>query len=1627
MVFQTVFLLTLILLPVGLAYAQTAPYDPARQYVFGDDSPVTATHPDVQTAPAVSGNIAVWEDFRDDIYSGHPTRIYYKDLSTSNAEQPLVPVPGNNQVIPSQTEPAISGSLVVWLEGQIHYMFLNNGQPGTDQILNVPLLSADWLTVSGHRIIWQDSISGTDQIYMYDLDTGQLSDVSAGIGSGWCQMPAIDGDWVAWVDTTESDVYLKNISSGWWTKVTNDGVQTYKETPSISGNNLIWWKNGGVNDSGGGVFLYDISAGATKVIANDRFDYNAKIDGNIVVWDKWDNTENQIYMCDLSNLGNQSTAVSTKVSNSTSSVDQPSISSGNIVWRDDRLGTWAIFENKLGDTAQTLADRYKPELKMTSDENFEPMPVEPFLAMQAVIPTDTVFGNILEKTALRQVNNPNFNIANPTTATLAQYANTSDLYVDLPGSSVIAGGGDPSISIDHFTVNHWYVTPYQQIKSQFPETVYTRVVSKPGSSASSFIQYWFFYYANDFSESFHEGDWEVVQIDLDGSLNPFRADYSQHGGGQWRDWTGPGSVEKAVGNPNQAVVYVAQGSHANYFSPGKQFLDHLPNVWDAAFGDGDILNNPGNPDPAKNTSATVVPEVVEASGTQFQWLQFNGLWGEYTGAWIGSLGVDVVCCERNGPDNPPNQQPWNNAFAWDGETCDGCQDQSAQGTETEFTWLCPVGFSLYDAQGRHTGKNPDGSIDQQIPNSEYLEYPELHRKSIIIHGSDISSGYLMVANGNGTGPADLIVTAPDHQGGTVDTLNYNNIAVNSQTRVTMNLDSTKNYVATVDEYGDGTDVTQKAPDTTTTNTVDFTPPAQVSDLAGSNSAYGAATLTFTAPGDDGNTGTATSYDLRYSGSAVTDQYWKDAVPVETPAPLVAGSAQSVTVSGLTPGATYYFALKATDKVGLQSPLSNVVSVYIPADTAAPVVTNLAPSGWLNSNAPIITASYSDADPSSGINASSATMSLNGAAPLACAASNGTVSCPTTSLADGSYSYTVSLADNAGNVGTASGSFAVDTQAPTINSPSPTGYKNNASPTISAGYADGGSGINTSAATVKLDGTALPGCTASATTVSCPSAGLAQGSHAILVSVTDNAGNTGSLTGTFFVDTAAPVISGLNPSGNGAGSSPTISASFSDPSPASGVNLATATAKLDGLPLSGCTVTASGISCPATNLAPGSHTLTVQVGDNAGNTATASGSFNVSRNYYWVWYDSASSGYSDWVLMANPASPNNPDLWFNLLIGSLSESLPSLTGYQPGQVPAGQVLSAIYPGVFGGPVKAVSTTGAKAILSQRTLLSSGSLEEVPATDDSALSGHYYWSWYDDVSAGTTDWVMVTNQNPSPASVYYEIRVAGQVKASGTLAAGDHVAPTFPGLLGGPVEVQSWTDSSKQAPAKVIATQRVTTNSGSAFNELPGIPATSLSSSYLWTWYDNKSAGVSDWVMVLNQNATPIYYEITIPGQPTVSGTLQPGTSATPQFPGVIGGPLRVSAWTDATRQTPANVVSSQRVLFGPSFEEVPGLAQSSLASDYNWTWYDNLSANASDWVMVVNPNTSSIYYEIRIAGQLKTSGTIQPGANVTPLFPGIKNGPAEVEAWTSTTKQTAAKVLASQRVLWNGYFNEVVGQ
>ncbi|ALP53607.1 hypothetical protein Tel_10955 [Candidatus Tenderia electrophaga] len=123
--------------------------------------------------------------------------------------------------------------------------------------------------------------------------------------------------------------------------------------------------------------------------------------------------------------------------------------------------------------------------------------------------------------------------------------------------------------------------------------------------------------------------------------------------------------------------------------------------------------------------------------------------------------------------------------------------------------------------------------------------------------------------------------------------------------------------------------------------VNYTPdsiaPAAVSDLATTNPTSTSVALTWTAPGDDGLMGTASSYDIRYSTSAINDGNWASATQASgEPTPSAAGSNQSFTVTGLSPGTTYYFAIKTSDNASNTSALSNSPSqATSAADPTAP--------------------------------------------------------------------------------------------------------------------------------------------------------------------------------------------------------------------------------------------------------------------------------------------------------------------------------------------------------------------------------------------------------------------------------------------------------------------------------------------------------------------------------------------------------------------------------------------------------------------------------------------------------------------------------------------------------------------
>lgn len=98
---------------------------------------------------------------------------------------------------------------------------------------------------------------------------------------------------------------------------------------------------------------------------------------------------------------------------------------------------------------------------------------------------------------------------------------------------------------------------------------------------------------------------------------------------------------------------------------------------------------------------------------------------------------------------------------------------------------------------------------------------------------------------------------------------------------------------------------------------DLDPPAAITDLLASRGpSNGSVNLTWSAPAEDSTTGlgAASSYQVRYSLHLIDANNWDSAMVVTSglPTPGAPGESQQMTVSGLVPGLTYYFAIRAQD-------------------------------------------------------------------------------------------------------------------------------------------------------------------------------------------------------------------------------------------------------------------------------------------------------------------------------------------------------------------------------------------------------------------------------------------------------------------------------------------------------------------------------------------------------------------------------------------------------------------------------------------------------------------------------------------------------------------------------------------
>jgi hypothetical protein len=230
------------------------------------------------------------------------------------------------------------------------------------------------------------------------------------------------------------------------------------------------------------------------------------------------------------------------------------------------VASFGLLQPVSAQTPQDLASKYAPVLHFTGGEKFYPTTVDYIIT-----------SSVLKQHSTGTVVDPA-----PTAATLGTHTST-DLYLDNK-----LGTGD-AIAKD-----------YASQASSIGYYAYVNVVT---SGSGTVIQYWLFYAHNNGPLNDHQGDIEVVEVFLGPGGNPTTALYSQHLAGESAVWS---DVETVGTHP---VVYVAQGSHANYFRSyqGKIGIEN-----DVVGSDGLTIN------PA-NLNLVML--------TNQGWLNFQGRWG----------------------------------------------------------------------------------------------------------------------------------------------------------------------------------------------------------------------------------------------------------------------------------------------------------------------------------------------------------------------------------------------------------------------------------------------------------------------------------------------------------------------------------------------------------------------------------------------------------------------------------------------------------------------------------------------------------------------------------------------------------------------------------------------------------------------------------------------------------------------------------------------------------------------------------------------------------------------------------------------------------------------------------------
>ena len=156
-----------------------------------------------------------------------------------------------------------------------------------------------------------------------------------------------------------------------------------------------------------------------------------------------------------------------------------------------------------------------------------------------------------------------------------------------------------------------------------PPTIYAHVASEAGAPGRLALEYWFYYPFNDYNNK-HESDWEMIQLIFPASTaaaalatEPTAVGYSQHEGTETAGWH---DDKLTIDDHTHPVVYVAAGSHANYYGSAL----YLGRSGQQGFG----CDNTLGPSDVLHPDVQVIPQDATAARAAYPWIGYQGRWGQ---------------------------------------------------------------------------------------------------------------------------------------------------------------------------------------------------------------------------------------------------------------------------------------------------------------------------------------------------------------------------------------------------------------------------------------------------------------------------------------------------------------------------------------------------------------------------------------------------------------------------------------------------------------------------------------------------------------------------------------------------------------------------------------------------------------------------------------------------------------------------------------------------------------------------------------------------------------------------------------------------------------------------------------